>query len=134
MYNEKVMEAFKNPQNVGEVENYDGIGKVGNAACGDIMQITIKVENDVITDAKFKTFGCAAAIATSSTATQMVIGMTLDEALKLTNKQVVEYLEGLPPQKLHCSVLAEEAIKAAIEDYRNKKAGIYAKDKEPEYV
>lgn len=122
MYNEKVMEAFKNPKNVGEIENYDGIGKVGNASCGDIMQITLKIENDVIVDAKFKTFGCAAAIATSSTATQMVIGMTIEEALALTNAKVVEELEGLPPQKIHCSVLAEEAIKAAIEDYQSKKA------------
>lgn len=120
MYNEKVMEAFKNPKNVGEVENYDGIGVVGNASCGDIMQITIKVENGIITDAKFKTFGCAAAVATSATATEMVIGMTLDEALTLTNKKVVEVLEGLPPQKIHCSVLAEEAIKKAIEDYYSK--------------
>lgn len=133
MYNEKVMEAFKNPQNVGEIEDYSGLGKVGNTACGDIMQITLKIENDVIVDAKFKTFGCAAAIATSSTATQMVIGMTVDEALKLTNRAVVEKLEGLPPQKLHCSVLAEEAIKAAIEDYRNRQKGIVA-EKEPEYV
>lgn len=124
MYNEKVMEAFKNPQNVGEIENYDGLGKVGNASCGDIMQITLKIENDVIVDAKFKTFGCAAAIATSSTATKMVIGMTIDQALQLTNKKVVEELEGLPPQKIHCSVLAEEAIKAAIEDYQNRKNGI----------
>lgn len=123
MYNEKVMQTFANPKHVGEVENYDGIGKVGNASCGDIMQITLKIENDVITDAKFKTFGCAAAIATSSTATDMVIGMTVEEALKLTNQKVVEELEGLPPQKLHCSVLAEEAIKAAIEDYRAKQAG-----------
>ena len=120
MYNEKVMEAFKNPKNVGEVENYDGIGVVGNASCGDIMQITIKVENGIITDAKFKTVGCAAAVATSATATEMVIGMTLDEALTLTNKKVVEVLEGLPPQKIHCSVLAEEAIKKAIEDYYSK--------------
>ena len=120
MYNEKVMDAFKNPKNVGEIENYDGIGVVGNASCGDIMQITIKVENGIITDAKFKTFGCAAAVATSATATEMVIGMTLDEALTLTNKKVVEVLEGLPPQKIHCSVLAEEAIKKAIEDYYSK--------------
>ena len=120
MYNEKVMAAFQNPQNVGEIENPDGIGTVGNASCGDIMQISLRIENDVITDAKFKTFGCAAAIATSSTATQMVIGMTVDEALHLTNKKVVEVLEGLPPQKIHCSVLAEEAIKAAIEDYRKR--------------
>ena len=120
MYNEKVMAAFQNPQNVGEIENPDGIGMVGNASCGDIMQISLRIENDIITDAKFKTFGCAAAIATSSTATQMVIGMTVEEALQLTNKKVVEVLEGLPPQKIHCSVLAEEAIKAAIEDYRKK--------------
>ena len=133
MYNEKVMEAFKNPHNVGEIEDYSGLGKVGNASCGDIMQITLKIENDVIVDAKFKTFGCAAAIATSSTATQMVIGMTVDEALKLTNKAVVEKLEGLPPQKIHCSVLAEEAIKAAIEDYRRRQKGI-VEEKEPEYV
>lgn len=133
MYNEKVMEAFKNPQNVGEIEDYSGLGKVGNASCGDIMQITLKIENDVIVDAKFKTFGCAAAIATSSTATQMVIGMTVDEALKLTNKAVVEKLEGLPPQKIHCSVLAEEAIKAAVEDYRRRQKGI-VEEKEPEYV
>lgn len=121
MYNEKVMEAFSNPKNVGEIENADGIGKVGNASCGDIMQITLRIENDVITDAKFKTFGCAAAIATSSTATEMIKGMTVEQALKLTNSQVVEELEGLPPQKIHCSVLAEEAIKAAIDDYRSRK-------------
>ncbi len=122
MYNEKVMEAFSNPKNVGEIENPDGEGMVGNEVCGDIMKITLKIENDVIVDAKFKTFGCAAAIATSSTATEMVKGMTVDEALKLTNKKVVEVLGGLPPQKLHCSVLAEEAIKLAIEDYKKKQA------------
>ena len=122
MYNEKVMKAFSDPKNVGEIENPDGFGKVGNATCGDIMQITLRIENDVITDAKFKTFGCAAAVATSSTATEMVKGMTVDEALGLTNAKVVEVLEGLPPQKIHCSVLAEEAIKAAIEDYKSKKA------------
>lgn len=120
MYNNKVLEEFANPQNVGVIENADGVGVVGNATCGDIMKITIKVENDIITDAKFQTFGCTAAIATSSCATKMVIGMTLDKALQLTNEKVVEYLEGLPPQKLHCSVLAEEAIKKAIEDYRSK--------------
>ncbi len=120
MYNEKVMEAFSNPHNVGEIENPDGFGKVGNAVCGDIMQITLRIKDNIITDAKFKTFGCAAAVATSSTATQMVIGMTIDEAYKLTNAKVVEVLEGLPPQKIHCSVLAEEAIKAAIDDYRAK--------------
>ena len=120
MYNEKVMEAFSNPHNVGEIENPDGFGKVGNAVCGDIMQITLRIKDNIITDAKFKTFGCAAAVATSSTATQMIIGMTVDEAYKLTNAKVVEVLEGLPPQKIHCSVLAEEAIKAAIDDYRAK--------------
>ena len=122
MYNEKVLEVFKNPKNVGEIENPDGIGTVGNETCGDIMQISLRIENDVIVDAKFKTFGCAAAIATSSTATEMVKGMTVDEALKVTNKIVVEKLGGLPAQKIHCSVLAEEAIKKAIEDYRAKKA------------
>ena len=121
MYNEKVMQAFANPKNVGVIENADGEGMVGNAACGDIMKITIKVENNVIVDAKFQTFGCTAAIATSSTATEMVKGMTLDQALQLTNAKVVEELEGLPPQKIHCSVLAEEAIKKAIEDYQAKK-------------
>lgn len=121
MYSEKVMEAFKNPKNVGEIENADGVGTVGNASCGDIMQISLKIENDIIVDAKFKTFGCAAAIASSSTATDMIIGMTIDEALKVTNKKVVECLGGLPSQKIHCSVLAEEAIKKAIEDYKSKK-------------
>ncbi len=121
MYNDKVKEAFANPKNVGFIENADGVGKVGNAACGDIMEISLKIEDDRIVDAKFRTFGCAAAIATSSTATEMVKGMTLDEALNLTNAEVVEELEGLPPQKIHCSVLAEEAIKEAINDYRSKK-------------
>ena len=122
MYNEKVMQTFANPKHVGYIEDNDGAGKVGNATCGDIMEITIKVKDDVITDAKCRTFGCAAAVATSSVATDMVIGMTVDEALKLTNASVVEYLEGLPPQKIHCSVLAEEAIKAAIEDYRKRQS------------
>ena len=122
MYNQKVMEAFANPQNVGVIENADGEGMVGNASCGDIMKITLKIENDIIVDAKFQTFGCAAAIAASSTATQMIIGLSLDEAFQITNAKVVEYLEGLPPQKIHCSVLAEEAIKKAIEDYRAKQA------------
>ena len=120
MYNESVMEVFRNPKNVGEIENPSGVGAVGNASCGDIMQISLKIENDIIVDAKFKTFGCAAAIATSSTATEMIKGMTVDEALKITNKKVVEVLGGLPSQKLHCSVLAEEGIKKAIEDYRSK--------------
>jgi nitrogen fixation NifU-like protein len=121
MYNEKVMDVFKNPKNVGEIENADGVGTVGNASCGDIMQISLKIENEIIVDAKFKTFGCAAAIATSSTATEMIKGMSVEEALKVTNKKVVETLGGLPSQKLHCSVLAEEAIKKAIEDYMAKK-------------
>ena len=121
MYNEKVMDVFRNPKNVGEIENADGVGTVGNASCGDIMQISLKIENDVIVDAKFKTFGCTAAIATSSTATEMIIGKTVEEALTITNKKVVEVLGGLPSQKLHCSVLAEEAIKKAIEDYISKK-------------
>lgn len=121
MYNEKVLEVFQHPKNVGEIENPDGIGTVGNETCGDIMQISLRIVDDVIVDAKFKTFGCAAAIATSSTATEMVKGMTVDEALKVTNKIVIEKLGGLPAQKIHCSVLAEEAIKKAIEDYRAKK-------------
>ena len=121
MYNESVMEVFRNPKNVGEIENPDGVGTVGNASCGDIMQISLKIENDIIVDAKFKTFGCAAAIATSSTATEMIKGMSVEEALKVTNKKVVEVLGGLPSQKLHCSVLAEEAIKKAIEDYYSKR-------------
>ena len=117
MYTEKVMDHFTNPRNVGELEGADGVGQVGNAKCGDIMKISLKVENDVIVDAKFKTFGCGAAVATSSMATEMIIGKTLEEALAVTNKAVVEALEGLPPAKIHCSVLAEEAIKAAIQDY-----------------
>lgn len=120
MYNEKVLENFANPKNCGKIDNADGEGMVGNESCGDIMKIYLKVDGDVITDAKFETFGCAAAIASSSVATTMIIGKTLDEALSLTNAQVVEELEGLPPQKIHCSVLAEEAIKRAIENYREK--------------
>ena len=117
MYNEKVMEVFKNPQHMGEVENYNAIGTVGNEVCGDIMQITMRIEDNVIKDAKFKTFGCAAAVASSSTATGMIIGKTIEEALKLTNKQVIEELNGLPPQKIHCSVLAEDASRMAIDSY-----------------
>ncbi len=135
MYNQKVLDAFAHPQNVGEIENPDGEGTVGNATCGDIMRITLRIVDDVIVDAKFQTFGCAAAIATSSTATQMIIGMKVEDALKVTNAKVVEYLEGLPPQKIHCSVLAEEAIKKAIENYRDKKAGKeIKKTNEVEYV
>ena len=117
LYSEKVMDHFANPRNVGEIEDADGIGEVGNAKCGDIMKMYIKVDNGVLTDVKFKTFGCGAAVATSSIATEMIKGKTIDEALKLTNKAVVEALEGLPPQKLHCSVLAEQAMKSAISDY-----------------
>ena len=121
MYNEKVLDAFQNPKNVGEIENADGVGTVGNASCGDIMQISLRIVDEVIVDAKFKTFGCAAAIATSSTATEMIKGMTVEDALKVTNKKVIECLGGLPSQKIHCSVLAEEAIKKAIDDYKAKK-------------
>ncbi len=118
MYTEKVMDHFQNPRNVGEIEDANAVGTVGNAKCGDIMKIYMKIdENQVISDIKFKTFGCGAAIATSSMATELVKGKTVEEALKLTNKAVVEALEGLPPAKLHCSVLAEEAIHAAIDDY-----------------
>lgn len=120
MYNEKVMEVFKNPQHMGEVENYNAIGTVGNETCGDIMQITMRIENGIIEDAKFKTFGCAAAVASSSTAMGMIIGKTIEEALKLTNKDVITELEGLPPQKIHCSVLAEDAIRVAIDDYQKR--------------
>jgi nitrogen fixation NifU-like protein len=121
MYSDKVMDHFSNPRNVGEIENADGVGEVGNAHCGDIMKIYLKIEDEVIKDVKFKTFGCGAAIATSSIATEMIKGKTVEEALKITNKAVVESLDGLPPQKIHCSVLAEEAVKAAIEDYQKKK-------------
>jgi len=119
-YTEQVMDHFMNPRNMGEMEDASGVGTVGNAKCGDIMRIYIKVENDVITDVKFKTFGCGAAIATSSKATEIVKGMTLEEAEKVTNKMVMEALGGLPPVKVHCSVLAEEALHAAIQDYRER--------------
>ena len=120
MYSDKVMDHFTNPRNVGEISGADGEGTVGNAKCGDIMRIYIKVDDGVITDAKFMTFGCGAAIATSSMATEMVKGKTLEEAMKLTNEAVAVALDGLPPVKMHCSMLAEEAIKAAIEDYMSK--------------
>ena len=120
MYTEKVMDHFTNPRNVGEIENASGVGEVGNAKCGDIMRMYLKIEDNIITDVKFKTFGCGAAVATSSMATELIKGKSVDEALKLTNKAVVEALEGLPPAKIHCSVLAEEAIKAAIKDYYAK--------------
>lgn len=122
MYTEKVLDHFQNPRNVGELEDANGVGMVGNAKCGDIMQMFIKVNDDgIIEKVSFKTFGCGAAIATSSMATEMIKGKSVDEALQLTNAAVVEALEGLPPQKLHCSVLAEEAVKLAIEDYRKRK-------------
>ena len=121
MYNEKTIREFECPKNVGEITDADGIGKVGNAKCGDIMKMFLKIEDGVITDAKFQTFGCAAAIATSSVATELVKGKTVEEAMRITNAQVVAELEELPPQKIHCSVLAEEAIKAALDDYKNKK-------------
>ena len=121
MYSEKVMDHFFNPRNVGEIPDADGVGEVGNAKCGDIMRMYLKIdENEKITDVKFKTFGCGAAIATSSMATEMVKGKTVEEAEKLTNQAVMEALDGLPPQKVHCSVLAEEAIQAAVADYRSK--------------
>lgn len=120
MYSDKVMDHFTHPRNVGEIENASGTGTVGNPKCGDIMKMDIKVENNVIVDVKFKTFGCGAAIATSSMATELVKGKTIEEALALTNKAVAEALDGLPPVKMHCSMLAEQAIHAAVEDYRKK--------------
>ena len=120
LYSEKVMDHFRNPRNVGVIENADGIGEVGNAKCGDIMKIYLKIENDVIVDVKFETFGCGSAIASSSMATELIKGKPVSEALTLTNKAVVEALDGLPAHKLHCSVLAEEAIKAALKDYYDR--------------
>ena len=121
MYSEKVMEHFAHPHNVGELEGANAVGEVGNAHCGDIMRMYLKIEDDVIRDASFKTFGCCAAIASSSVATDLIKGKTVDEALSLKNADVVEALDGLPPIKVHCSVLAEEAIRQAIENYRNDK-------------
>ncbi|NLJ40328.1 MAG: Fe-S cluster assembly scaffold protein NifU [Clostridiales bacterium] len=120
MYSEKVMDHFINPRNVGEISEPDGVGEVGNARCGDIMKVFLRIEDNVIVDVKFKTFGCAAAIATSSMATELIKGKSVDEALAVTNKSVTEALDGLPPVKLHCSVLAEEAIQKAIEDFKEK--------------
>ena len=120
LYSEKVMDHFMHPRNVGVIENADGVGEVGNAKCGDIMKIYLKIENDVVVDVKFKTFGCASAIASSSMATELIKGKPLSEVLSLTNKAVVEALDGLPPVKVHCSVLAEEAVKAALLDYFTK--------------
>jgi nitrogen fixation NifU-like protein len=123
MYSEKVMDHFTNPRNVGEIKDADGIGEVGNAKCGDIMRMYLKIENDKIVDIKFKTFGCGSAIASSSMATELIKGKTIEDALKITNRAVAEALDGLPPVKMHCSVLAEEAIKAALKDY-SEKSGI----------
>ena len=120
LYSEKVMDHFRNPRNVGEIEDPDGVGEVGNAKCGDIMRITLKVEDGIISDAKFTTFGCGSAIATSSMATEMILGKPVEEALELSNRAVVEALDGLPTHKLHCSVLAEEAVKAAVKDYYDR--------------
>lgn len=120
MYSEKVMDHFTNPRNVGEIEDADGVGQVGNAKCGDIMKMYLKIEDGIIKDAKFKTFGCGAAVATSSMATELLIGKTIKEAEAITNKAVMEALDGLPPAKVHCSVLAEEAIAAALKDYKER--------------
>ncbi|NIO16862.1 MAG: Fe-S cluster assembly scaffold protein NifU [Deltaproteobacteria bacterium] len=119
-YSEKVMDHFMNPRNVGEIDDASGVGEVGNPACGDMMRLFIKVEDNVVTDAKFMTFGCGAAIASSSMLTEIIKGKTVDEVLTITNENVAEALDGLPPAKIHCSVMAEEAVKAAIEDYRKK--------------
>jgi len=121
MYSEKVMDHFANPRNVGEIENANGVGEVGNAKCGDIMRIYLDIQDDIIKDVKFKTFGCGAAIATSSMVTEMVMGKTLDEALKISNDAVAEALDGLPPAKMHCSNLAADALHEAIKDYIQKK-------------
>ena len=120
MYTEQVMDHFMNPRNMGEIENADGVGEVGNAKCGDIMRIYLKIDNGIITDCKFKTYGCASAIATSSIATEMIKGHSIEEAVELSNKAVVEALGGLPTHKIHCSVLAEQAVKAALYDYYTK--------------
>jgi len=125
LYSEKVMDHFRNPRNVGVIENADGVGEVGNAKCGDIMKIYLKIENDTIVDVKFETFGCGSAIASSSMATELIKGKPVSEALALTNKAVVEALDGLPAHKLHCSVLAEEAIKAALKDYYDRNGIAY---------
>ena len=129
LYSEKVMDHFMNPRNVGTIENADGIGEVGNAKCGDIMKIFLKIENDILVDVKFQTFGCGSAIASSSMATEMISGKSIPEALELTNAAVCEALDGLPAHKVHCSVLAEEAIKNALKDYFYKNNNPYDKEK-----
>ena len=129
LYSEKVMDHFMNPRNVGHIDNADGVGEIGNAKCGDIMKIYLKIENEIIVDAKFETFGCGSAIASSSMATEMIIGRSIHEALELSNKAVVEALDGLPAHKVHCSVLAEEAIKNALKDYFDKNGISYDAEK-----
>lgn len=131
LYSEKVMDHFSNPRNVGEIENADGVGEVGNAKCGDIMKIFLKIDDGIITDVKFNTFGCGAAIATSSMATEMIMGKSIDEALKLTNKAVAEALDGLPPVKMHCSVLAEEGVRMALLDYYTKRGEVMPEEYRP---
>ena len=131
LYSEKVMDHFRNPRNVGVIENADGIGEVGNAKCGDIMKIYLKIEDDIIVDVKFETFGCGSAIASSSMATEIIKGKPVSRALNLTNKAVVEALDGLPAHKIHCSVLAEEAIKKALQDYYEKNGIDYDKSQVP---
>lgn len=132
LYSDKVMDHFKNPRNVGVIENADGVGEVGNAKCGDIMKIYLKIDNDIISDVKFETFGCGSAIASSSMATELIKGKPVSQALSLTNKAVVEALDGLPKHKIHCSVLAEEAIKKALKDYYDKNGIDYDKTQFPD--
>ena len=133
LYSEKVMDHFMNPRNVGSIENASGVGEVGNAKCGDIMKIYLQIENDIITDVKFETFGCGSAIASSSMATEMILGKSIHEAMSLTNKAVAEALDGLPAHKMHCSVLAEEAIKNALKDYYDRNGIAYDADTFPEF-
>jgi nitrogen fixation NifU-like protein len=134
LYSEKVMEHFRNPRNVGVIENADGVGEVGNARCGDIMKIYLKIENDIVTDVKFETFGCGSAIASSSMATEMIRGRSIEEALELTNQAVTEALGGLPPHKVHCSVLAEEAVRAAVKDYYDRQGVAYDPERFPDRI
>lgn len=129
LYSDKVMDHFQNPRNVGKMDDADGVGEVGNAKCGDIMKMYIKVKDGIITDVKFNTFGCGSAIATSSMATELIKGKPVEEALELSNQAVVEALDGLPPQKIHCSVLAEEAVRAAVKDYYDKNGIAYDPEK-----
>ena len=129
LYSEKVMDHFMNPRNVGTIEDASGVGEIGNAKCGDIMKIYLKIENNIIVDCKFETFGCGSAIASSSMATEMIMGKSVDEAMELTNKAVAEALDGLPAHKMHCSVLAEEAIKKALKDYFDRNGIAYDESK-----